>query len=280
MEGASRGRTAGRVRQALGFAILVALMGLSGSFLLEPWPPDPLITAILVAVGFGASFPAALFYGILRDRVRRARRPADAAVGREATASPVFRWTGRPAIQSLPQQIGGLGILLTLGILAMLVPLPPGAPASTFRPVVLVTLLAILGFAGFAISTGLKTWTVEIDEEGVRVRGRPFGSFAVPWRAIARIEAAPMVMPLFGPVDVDLSPGTRAYALLAPDGTMLGGISTMDGGRRNAGAIESALRIQAGRRGVPIVAVRMGVTRHWKRPRGRLSPDERPSHPH
>lgn len=267
-----------RARAALVLATVLTIFEFLGFANTMGRASDPLSVFLNGTASLAIGFLFCYFVLTVDEKIRgwwrvRHPRPIPSAPG----SIESFHWTGRPARVNVRQV---MAVFVVFGVMAasvLVLPLSRGG-AEPFPPSVLgLLIIALLGF--FALGTGLMTRVVtfDVDEQGVRTHGMFRASFTTPWRDVGRIEFFSMEktqpFAIFAATGRSIPPH-RMYALLGPDGHMIGGLLPQGTlGQDLGNRLEAALITQSSRRGIPIVEVRWRDSMRWKRrqvPRGRI----------
>jgi len=238
-------------------------------------PPSPefgvfwlaTMVGILALVGLPLMYVFVLASHWLSSRWRGRWRPRlfpSPPPGPPAAAAP-FRFMGR----RWKPIAGILTFLFALLALSWLLP----ATGVTFLDAMLVVLrLLVLALAAFGVPAcllGLRVVTFEVDDLGVRVRGR-LRPFDIQWDDLERLEVTRYPSPPIPFGEAVKLP--KMYALWRKTGTVAGVIAP--GGeldKQRGAALEGAVLAYATRRGIPVVEVLWRAARVWGKVRERES---------
>jgi len=242
------------------------------SFFSGPRPPPEFVVVwlammvgILAVVGLPLTYVFVLANHRLTSQWGERWRPhpfPSPFPGPPAAAAP-FRYMGRrwkPIV----------GILTFLFALLVVSWLMPATGVSFLDAILLVFRLVALALAAFGVPAsvlGLRAVTFEVDDLGVRVRGR-FRPFDVRWDDLERLEVTRYPSPPFTFGVAVRVP--NMYGLWRKTGTVAGIIAP--GGeldKRVGAAFEAAVLAYTTRRGIPVVAVPWRATRVWGKMRDR-----------
>jgi len=238
-------------------------------------PPSPgfavlwlaIMMGMLAVIGLPVTYVFVLANHLFISRWRERWRPRlfPSPPPRPPAAAAPFRYVGR----RWKPIAGILTFLFALFALSRLLP----ATGVTFLDAMLVVFrllsLALAAFGVPACLLGLRVVTFEVDDLGVRVRGR-LRPFDIHWEDLDRLEVTQYPSPPFAfGVPLKLP---KTYALWRKTGTVAGIVAP--GGeldRQWGAALEVAVLAYATRRGIPIVEVPWRATRTWGKMRERSS---------
>ncbi|HEV8595462.1 MAG TPA: PH domain-containing protein, partial [Thermoplasmata archaeon] len=206
----------------------------------------------------------------LSSRWRRRGKPS-AVSARPAPPLPVaapFRYVGGYWKAS----VGALAVLA--GMIAFAWLLPPSGD-SFFDATVGILRWLVLALAAIVIPAAalrFRPMTVEVDERGVRVRGR-FRPLDIRWDDVERLEVTQFAgFPFSTSVRAEFP---RLYAVWRKTGTVAGTMAPAgELGKREGAALEAAILSYANQHNIRIVDVPWRSTRAWWRMRDRGRPTE------
>ena len=217
------------------------------------------VVTTLVVVGLPVTYVFVFASHWLGSRWRGLRRPSPLRgppLGPSAAPSP-FSYMGRRW-----RPIAGI-LTFVFALLAVSWLLPMTGVIFIDALLIAFRLLAI-GLAAFAVpasALGLREVTFEVDDLGVRLRGR-LRPFDIRWDDVERLEVTQYPSPPFPFGEAVKVPKT--YALWRKTGTVAGIIAP--GGeldKQRGAALESAVLAYATRRGISVVEVPWRASRLW-----------------
>lgn len=235
-----------------------------------PFPEFLFGFAVVIGISFVVGFPISYvlilaehrFGARLRERWQRRLFPQPPT--EPLAAAEPFRYSGRQWKWSA----GLLAFVFATLAVAWLVP-----ETSELFPYAMLLLVrwaavALVAFAVPASFLRLRRMEYEVDDLGIRVRGR-LRPFAIVWNEVDRLEvssAFPFPSFLSPPGGMSLP---KVYALWRKDGTFVGTIAPLaELPRRDGPAFESALLAYANRRGIPVFDIPWKQSmRTWKKRR-------------
>jgi hypothetical protein len=183
----------------------------------------------------------------------------------QAIAAP-FRYTGRRWKVSV-------GVLAFVFLLFAFVWLMPASGDEFLDRTLAILRWLVVIFAALAIPVsllGLRAITFEVDDLGVRVRGR-LRPFDIPWDDVSKLEAT-----RYSGFPFSLSDDVKfptSYALWRKTGTVGGIIAPgAELSQREGAAFEAALIAYGIRRGISVVEIPWQASRVWWRMRERARP--------